>query len=226
MDGEGVVGVALAIVREGVWVLSLFAVAEGYRNEGIGERLLDRALRYADGCRGAMIASSRHPAAMRRYALAGFTLQPTLMASGKVRRESLPLGLRTREGTQADLEFAGRVDRIVRGAAHGPDLEFMLHSGPRLLVAEGSEGSGYAVVREGSPALLAATAPETAIDLLWSCLAQGDDSHVEVHWITSAQNWAVPVVLKAGLSLSPAGPICVRGELGPLTPYLPSGPFL
>jgi hypothetical protein len=33
-------------------------------------------------------------------------------------------------------------------------------------------------------------------------------------------------VLEAGLSLSPAGPICVRGDLGPLTPYLPSGPFL
>jgi hypothetical protein len=47
-----------------------------------------------------------------------------------------------------------------------------------------------------------------------------------VHWITGFQDWAVPVVLEAGLSLSPAGPICVRGELGPLTPYLPSGPFL
>jgi hypothetical protein len=30
---------------------------------------------------------------MRRYALAGFSLQPTLMAGGKVRRESLPAGL-------------------------------------------------------------------------------------------------------------------------------------
>ena len=226
VDGDGVVGVALAIVREGVWVLSLFAVAEEYRNEGIGEGLLDRALRYDDGCRGAMIASSRHPAAMRRYALAGFTLQPTLMASGKVRRGSLPLGLRIREGTGADLELAGRVDRIVRGAAHGPDLEFMLRTGPRLLVAEGSGEDGYAVVREGSPALLAATAPETAIDLLWSCLAESGDAQVEVHWITGPQNWAVPVVLEAGLCLSPAGPICVRGELGPLTPYLPSGPFL
>ena len=36
----------------------------------------------------------------------------------------------------------------------------------------------------------------------------------------------LPVVLEAGLSLSPFGPICTRGELGPLTPYLPSGPFL
>ena len=226
VDGDRVAGVALAVVREGVWVLSLFAVAEEYRNEGIGKALLDPALHYAAGCRGAMIASSTHPAAMRRYALSGFRLEPTLMASGKVRRGSLPAGLTTREGTEADLGLAARVDRLVRGAPHGPDLEFMLRTGSRLLVAEGRSGSGYAVVLEGSPALLAATTPETATDLLWSCLAESGEADVEVPWITGSQNWAVSVVLSAGLSLSPAGPICVRGELGPLMPYLPSGPFL
>ena len=173
-----------------------------------------------------MIASSTHPAAMRRYALAGFTLQPTLVAGGKVSRESLPAGLKTREGTDADLDLAVRVDRAIRGSPHGPDLEFMLRTSSRLLVAEGPEGSGYAVVLEGSPGLLAATTPEAATNLLWSCLAEADGDDVEVRWFTEAQNWALPVVLKAGLSLSPAGPICVRGELGPLTPYLPSGPFL
>lgn len=226
VDGDTVAGVALAIVREGVWVLSLFAVAEEYRDAGLGKELLDQALHYAAGCRGAMIASSVNPAAMRRYALAGFTLLPTLLASGKVRRESLPASPGAREGTQDDLQLVAEVDRLVRGASHGPDMEFMLQTGPRLLVADGQAGTGYAVLWKGSPALLAATTPETATDLLWSCLAQSGGSSVEVHWITGQQNWAVPVVLEAGLSLSPAGPICVRGELGPLTPYLPSGPFL
>ena len=226
VDGDRVAGVALALAREGVWVLSLFAVAEEYRDEGLGKMLLDRALHYGKECHGAMIASSTHPAAMRRYALAGFSLQPTLMASGKVRRQSLPAGLKAREGTHEDLELTARVDRTIRSAPHGPDLEFMLRTGCRLLVAEGPEGSGYAVVREGSPGLLAATTPETATDLLWSCLAETDGNDVEVPWITGSQNWALPVVLGAGLTLSPAGPICARGELGPLTPYLPSGPFL
>jgi GNAT superfamily N-acetyltransferase len=226
VDGDRVAGIALALVREDVWVLSLFAVDGEYRNEGVGKALLDRALLYADGCSGAMIAASRHPAAMRRYALAGFTLKPTLMAAGTVRRDSLPAGLKTREGGESDLGLASRVDRLVRGSAHGPDLEFMLRSGSRLLVGDGPEGYGYALVRDGSPALLAATTPQIATDLLWSCLAQDDGADVEVHWITTSQNWAVPVVLEAGLSLSPAGPICLRGELGSLTPYIPSGPFL
>jgi len=142
VDGDRVAGVALALVREGVWVLSLFAVAEEYRNARVGKELLDRALLYAKGTTGAMIASSSHPAAMRRYALAGFTLLPTLMAGGKVRRESLPTGMKATEGTEADLELAAQVDRLVRGAAHGRDLEFMLQTGSRLLVADGTAGYG------------------------------------------------------------------------------------
>jgi len=226
VDDDGVAGVALALEREGIWVLSLLAVAEEYRDRSLGKMLLDRALIYGEGCRGAMIAASTHPAAMRRYALAGFALQPTLMASGGVSRESLPAGLKAREGSEEDLEVAAKIDRTIRGAPHGPDLELLLRNGSRLLVADGPEGSGYAVLLEGSPALLAATSPGTATDLLWSCLAESDGNEVEVHWITAAQNWALPVVLGAGLSLSPAGPLCVRGELGPLTPYLPSGPYL
>lgn len=226
VDADRVVGVALALVREGVWILSLFAVDEEYRNEGVGRALLDRALLYGDGCGGAMIAASGHPAAMRRYALSGFTLHPTLTASGTVNSRVIPAGLTTRDGEEADLQLAAEVDTLVRGAPHGPDLEFMLRIGSRLLVADRLSGRGYAVVHEGSPALLAATTPETAADLLWSCLAESGGSDVEVPWITGQQNWAVPVALKAGLSLAPAGPICTRGELGPLTPYLPSGPFL
>lgn len=225
-DGDRIAGVALAIVREGVWVLSLFVVAEGYRDAGIGKELLDHALDYAGGCKGAMIAASTHPAAMRRYARAGFTLLPTLTATGSVKRNSLPSKLAVREGTEQDLELAADVDRTLRGAAHGPDLEFMISTGCRFLVSEHAAGKrGYAIARNGSPYIVAATDPGIAADLLWACLSESNGK-VEVSWITGSQSWAVSVALEAGLALSPAGPICVRGKLGALTPYLPSGPFL
>jgi hypothetical protein len=67
-----------------------------------------------------MIASSRHPAAMRSYARAGFDLHPTLSASGVVRRDDIPLDLAVRDGEEQDLDLAAEVDRAVRGAAHGP----------------------------------------------------------------------------------------------------------
>src|SRR5215207_7050340 len=39
VDGDRVAGVALALAREDVWVLSLFAVDEEYRNQGVGRGL-------------------------------------------------------------------------------------------------------------------------------------------------------------------------------------------
>ena len=228
VDGERAVGSALALRRESLWGLSLFAVDAAYRGAGIGRRLLERALSYAEDCRGAIIASSAHPAAMRRYALAGFELLPTLMASGSVKRETLPAVPTVRDGTDTDLELVAEVDRRVRGASHGPDLEFLLGIGGHLLICERPDGRGYAFEREGSSPLLAATHPAVAAELLWACLAEAQGTEeVEVRWLTAAQSrWAMPVVLGAGLTLSPAGPLCVRGELGPLAPYLPSGPFL
>lgn len=226
-DDGRVSGVAISIVRERVWVLSLFAVAAAHRNTGLGKDLLERALAYEDGCKGAMIASSQHPAAMRSYARAGFDLHPTLTASGVVRRGVIPSGLAVRDGEAQDLELAAEVDRMVRGAAHGPDLEHMIETSCRLLVAEGPSGRGYVAESNGSPAMLVATGPEVARSLLWACLERTPPGEkAEVDWITGRQNWAVPVVLEAGLSLFLFGPICTRGDLGPLTPYLPSGPFL
>jgi GNAT superfamily N-acetyltransferase len=226
-DDGGVAGVAISVVRGRVLVLSLLAVDAAHRGMGLGRKLLGRALAYGDGCEGAMIASSRHPAAMRSYARAGFDLYPTLSASGTVRREAIPTGLNVRDGHEQDLELAAQVDRAVRGAAHGPDLEHMLSTGSRLIVAECPSGMGYVAEHNGSPAVLAATDPGVARDLLRACLERTPPGEkADVDWITGRQNWAVSVSLEAGLSLSPAGPICTRGDLGPLTPYLPSGPFL
>ncbi len=226
-DDGRVSGVAISVRRERVWVLSLLAVDAEHRGTGLGRELLERALAYGEGCEGAMIASSSHPAAMRRYARADFDLHPTLSASGNVRRDAIPTGLSVREGEEQDLELASEVDRAIRGAAHGPDLEHMLATGCRLLIADGSSGRGYAAERDGSPAVLAATEPAVARDLLWACLERtAPGEKADVDWITGNQNWAVAVSLEAGLSLSPAGPICTRGVLGPLTPYLPSGPFV
>jgi hypothetical protein len=174
-----------------------------------------------------MIASSTHPAAMRSYALAGFTLHPTFTAKGAARREALPPDLNVREGGEEDLELAAEVDRYLRGASHGPDLEYAVRSGNRLLVAERGRARGYALTREGSPWTVAATRPEVASDLLWAALAGSDPGkETEVRWITGQQDWAVRTVLAAGLDLRPDGPICVRGNPGPLAPYLPSGAYL
>ena len=49
---------------------------------------------------------------------------------------------------------------------------------------------------------------------------------MHIDFITQGNDWAVALALDAGLSLTPDGPTFVRGELGPLAPYLPSGAYL
>jgi GNAT superfamily N-acetyltransferase len=224
LDGE-VVGLALALVREDVWGLSLFAVKPGLQGQGLGGRVLAPALEYAERCRGAIILSSPDPRAMRRYFRAGFRIKPCLAAGGQINRSRIPERLRSGIGaTVADRPVIDAASRHARTASHGPDLDAMLRGGAELLVCE---DRGWATHREGSPMVVAAFDDEAAQDLLWSCLARGPAGEsIHVDFVAEHNDWAIRVALDAGLSLSPDGPVFVRGETGPFAPYLPSGAYL
>lgn len=226
VDGE-VVGTALALVREGLWGFSLFGLRTDLQGRGIGTPLLRAALGYAEGCRGAVIMSSSHPAAMRSYSRAGFALHPAVALSGAWDPRRVPPGLRARPGDlEADRTTVDLASRHVRGASHAPDLPLpVAREGYALLVVE---GEGFAVATEGgSPELLCATNDAAARDLLWSCLAHGPrGGSVDVGPVTAQNQWAIEVGLQAGLALSPWGPMFLRGDTGPYAPCLPSGAYL
>ncbi len=74
--------------------------------------------------------------------------------------------------------------------------------------------------------LLAAFDADSASDLLRAALARAGDRKANVSWITSSQQWAMRVCLEAGLELTVAGAVCLDGDVGTFTPYLPSGAFL
>jgi GNAT superfamily N-acetyltransferase len=225
-DGR-IVGTALALLREGIWGFSLFGVLPEEHGRGIGTRLFAPALAYGDGARGGIILSSEHPAAMRRYALAGFRLLPCVSTAGVLDRRGLPDGLGSRPGALEDEEDRATcqaASRFVRGAGHGPDLQACLNAGGELLVLP---GRGFALHREGSPFLLAARDEDAARDLLWSCFAAAPPGGtVQVTFITGDNDWAIVPCLRCGLALSPEGPVFVRGDVGPMAPYLPSGAYL
>jgi ribosomal protein S18 acetylase RimI-like enzyme len=227
-DGHGVVGVAQALVRDRLWVLSLFAVAVHGQGQGIGRSLLAAALRYGEGGPG-MILASRDPRAMRRYAAARFRLHPAVMAWGRVRHERLASaadvregGIEVREGGIDDTPLVEEIDRQVRGASRGPDLDHLLGEGATLLLGD----RGYAVVRDGRPLIVAATSDGAAARLLLAALLRAPhDRDVEVSWLTAGQQWAIDMCLRAGLELHPSGPVMIRGRQRPPAPYLPSGAF-
>ena len=223
-DGDGrVIGIAQALVREDCLVLSLLGVATHHQERGTGAALLTAALDYGSAARMGIILCSRDPRAMRRYARAGFDLHPSVTARGRVNRSALASSSRVRPGGSGDLELVATLDRRARGGPHGPDLQHALDAGCSLLVVD---GDGYVVARGAKPVLLAAATEQAATELLSACLARATgDEVVEVNWITAAQQWAISVVLDAGLALHPVGPVMTRGMPAPPSWYLPSGAF-
>jgi len=220
-DGE-VVGCALAIVREGVWGLSLLVVRPDAQSGGAGRELLARTFEYGNGARGWIVLASRDPRALRSYARIGLDLHPAVAARGQARPAAMPPEVRS--GTPADLPLTESVDRAVRGAAHGEDILAMLEAGGELLVLP---ERGYVVVRNGNVRQLAAFDDEAAATLLRAALASGDGREASVEWMTAAQNWAIRACLDAGLELkTDIGGVFLGGDVGPFSPYLPSGAYL
>jgi GNAT superfamily N-acetyltransferase len=219
---EAIVGAALAIVREGVWGLSLLIVHPDAQSEGVGRELLDRAHAYGDGARGRIVLASRDHRAVRAYLRLGLDLHPAGGASGRVRDVEAPGGVRPMR--PQDRPWLDEVGRAVRGAAHGDDLDAFARSGAQVVVLP---ERGYAVRRRGALKLLAAREEPGARALLRHHLAAAGDGEVSVEWLTSSQQWAIRECLDAGLRIDPGwGAVLTAGDVGPFRPYLPSGAYL
>lgn len=222
-DEDGaVVGLAQALVRQDLWVLSLLGVAVSWQSQGVGRDLMGRAMTHGDPSSPGLIMSSRDPRAMRRYTSAGFRLLPCVAAVGEVDRGRLPDLTGVQVGTRRDLDHVEAVTRRLRGAGHGPDIGFFLDEGANLLLADG----GYAIFSDVRPLVLAAASESTAGTLLAAGLAAvPPGTAVDVTWMTGDQQWAIRTCVELGLELHPQGAVMVRGAPGPLAPYLPSGAF-
>jgi GNAT superfamily N-acetyltransferase len=222
-ESEGrIVGVTQAHIRGGTWVLATLGVVTEHQEKGLGRRLLDRALAYGDPQSPGVIFSSPDPRAVYRYMHAGFAIHPTATAFGPVRR---PVSGQdsVRVGSTSDLGVVDSVDREVRGTSRSSDVEFQLGLGYQLLVDE--EG-GYAVVRGGRIAMLAALTEEVAVRLLLDAVARCPaDAPVEVNWMTSRHQWAIRTLAMAGVSIHVHESVMTRGPWEPVLPYLPSGIF-
>jgi GNAT superfamily N-acetyltransferase len=217
VDGE-LVGCALALVRDGMWFLSLLIVKPGYQGKGIGRELLDASLTTATD--RSWIMSTVEPAAVRRYQRAGFVLHPTYTAKGTPDRSLLPAVSGIRDAGPEDRETLDHVLRTVRGAAMGTEAGYFEERGSRIVIAP---GKGFAVLRAQGTNWLAATDEGTARDLLWTVLAESTEP-VEVDWLAANQQWAIDVCLDAHLTLTGGASLALRGQ-PTMSPYLPCGAF-
>ena len=222
-DGE-LRGAALALVREGLWGLSLLVVSPAHQSGGIGRSLLQNTLDYGRDAAAGLILASEDARALRSYSRAGFDLRPAVDAKGPVRHRPDPEpSVRAARWTE-DREIVDAAGRFVRGAGHGVDVPVWLEMGCQIYVhADG----GFAVRQKAELKCLAAHDEAAAASLLRAVLRDAPEGEgAEVGFITGGQEWAVRTVLDAGLALSPGGAVMVRGESGPLAPYIPSGSYV
>lgn len=225
-DGAGVLGAAVSLKRELMWILASYAVRPGSQGRGVGKPLLDAALDYGRGCLRGMLSASTDPKAVRRYRLAGFTMHPHMSLRGSIDRSAIPVLDHVREGTAADIDLMNSVDRQVRAAAHGPDHELLVRLYP-LLVIDRPTGSGYVYVDPGRrPELLAATNRRTATELLWAAIATTDPHGTfAIDHITPENEWAIDAGMAARMDLHVVGYLALR-NMKPPAPYLAHGIFL
>jgi GNAT superfamily N-acetyltransferase len=222
-DGR-VEGVALSLMREGVWGFSLFGVAEALQGRGVGRDLFARCWAYGAGARGHIVLSSTNPAAIGIYARSGLPIRPCVAAAGIPDLARAPALDGVEEAGEAGIAIADAIGRALRGAGHGRDLPVAMAHGARLLVYE---DRAFALARGGNIIMIGARDDEAAQRMLWALLVTaGPGATVNVDFLTAGQDWALPVILDARLALSPDGPMFAGGALGPLAPYIPSGAYL
>lgn len=224
-DEDGAVdGASLGLVREGIWGLSLLVVRPGRQSGGRGSALLRAAVDYGADARGGIILASEDARALRAYWRFGFTLRPAFDARGAVRNPP-PRPPSVRFGRwPEDRDMLDAVSRATRGAAHGDDIGAALDGGAILTV---HEDGGFALRRDEQVRMIAAFTDAAARELLQAALLDVPASvgpHLD--FIDGNQDWAVDVVLEAGLELRRGGAVAVRGEMGPLRPYIASGAYL
>ena len=228
-EGGTVIGMSQSFVREDYWMLSQLGTVPGRQGHGVGRELLRLALSHGDPGSPGTIQCSRDPKAMALYTSFGFVLHPVVAAWGVMRPGSIArppdvVRLEPDEVTVRELEVIDGIDRAVRGSARSVDIVSMLaHAGARLLL---HADQGYAVARDECIVTLGARREESAALVLRAMLAEAPVGEtIEVNWLTSAQQWAIRVVVEAGIELQPYGPVMVRGMDGPPMPYIPSGEY-
>ena len=223
-EAQGIVGMAEAIRRGTFWGLSMLFVHPRTQSQGVGRRLLDKTLAYAEGSDVQMIMTSEDPRALRRYSRAGLAIHPAVEATGPLDRSRIPADIPGRDGSVDDLDLVAAVDATF-GRDRTSDVAALLaHGGGRLHVVSDGDRRGYGVQREARMTMIGATDDQTAAAVLWRMLAAVEpDAKVQIWCLTAQQDWAVRVALEGALVVRGAGPLFVGGLDLPPRPWIPSG---
>ena len=194
-----VAGVAMALLREGLWGLSLLVVDPGAQGDGAGRELLALAHAYGNGARGRVILSSSDPRAMRAYARLGLELHPAVAATGAPQGAAMPADVRPGGPDDLAAHRGGRPRGARRRPRRGRARD--APGRPRAARAPGARLRDAArAARSACWPRSTTTAPARVLRGALARVAElGETAHLE--FLTARQQWAIDVCLE-----TPAGP--------------------
>ena len=213
VDGDDrPIGVALALVREGVWGLSLLVVRPDAQSAGAGGALLHAALGHGRDARGGVILGSSDPRALRAYHRAGFTMHPAAVAAGT------PEGVEAHPAVEPfDPVRDPRWRRRSTAPSAAPRTARTSTSSPRAVNCSRSPAAATSPTATARSSCWPPPTRRAARALLRTALARASGK-AGVSWLTAAQRWAVDVVVDARLQLELGGAVFLRGDVGRFRP--------
>lgn len=217
-DRKGkLVGFAMSLIREDEWFLAFLFVDPTLQSKGLGQKLLDKAMRYGkkNGCkRWALVTFSYNPQAIAVYTKMGMPPQRPLLtmerkrAKGKsFKKLRVPIKLTMKKIT--DEKYINRLtslDRRARQLARPEEHFFWLsdENYDTLIFHDGKKLAGYAVVNSrGMVAPVVASEPKYLVSLLahaveWG-VAQGHK--YQIMFVQGEQLEVIRMLMKAGFHI-------------------------
>ena len=232
------VGFSMALIREEEWYLAFLFVDPTLQSKGLGQKLLDKAMRYGkkNGCkRWALVTFSYNPQAIAVYSKMGMPPQRPLLTMERKRVEGKPFRkLRspikltvTKITEEKYINRLTSLDRRARQLARPEEHFFWLadENYDTLIFHDGKKLVGYAVVNSrGMIAPVVASEPKYLVSLLahaveWG-VAQGHK--FQIMFVQGEQLEVIRMLTAAGFHIDEATLLMASEQVSDPKLYIPA----
>jgi ribosomal protein S18 acetylase RimI-like enzyme len=238
-DRKGkLVGFTMALIREDEWYLAFLFVDPSLQSKGLGQKLLDKAMRYGrkNGCkRWALVTFSYNPQAIAVYSKMGMPPQRPLLTmerkqDGNKSFKKLRAPVKLAVKKISDEKYINRLtalDRRARQLARPEEHFFWLadENYDTLIFHDGKKLVGYAVVNSrGMIAPVVASEPKYLVSLLalaveWGA-AQGHK--FQIIFVQGEQLEIIRMLMKAGFHIDEVTLLIASEQVSDPKLYVPA----
>jgi GNAT superfamily N-acetyltransferase len=216
------VGFSAAIVRDGVWFLSLLWVLPDHHGAGAGTALLDETLAWGRSATAFSVVASPYPVAQLIYLRASmFPLWTQIDLAGPRAATTEPDGMEAI--SDADRAWVDEIDREVRGTARPEDHAFWQRVARGVILRRDDRRIGYVYGWPDGKIGPGAVADPSDVPLLLQAgqaIAEGDLATVSV----PSSNWpALRELIRGGFRPIGSNTFMTSRPIGDASRYISSG---